>query len=72
MRQTGRTPDARELHRPDAGPELVAKAIERLGTQAELAARCDVSREYLRLLANGERQLSYPMQVTLEQIGGEG
>lgn len=62
--------DARVHHRPLDGARLVAEGIARVGTQAELAARCGVTREYLRLLSNGERRLPYVMQVTLEQIAG--
>ena len=62
------TVDARVHHRPLEAPGLIARAIEAAGTQAEVAARCGVSREYLRLLVRGERQMPYVMQVTLEQI----
>lgn len=60
--------DGRVHHRPLAGPEIVGKALAVVGRQDELAARLVVSRETLRLIASGRRELRYPMQVALEQI----
>lgn len=68
--------DARQHHDPAKAPGLVSQAIEAVGTQRELAARIGVTPRYLQLLARGEREMSYTMQVTLEQIsnakGDEG
>lgn len=60
--------DARAQHAPASAPGLIASAVAVAGTQAEVAARCGVSAEYLRLLASGQRTMSYSLQVTLEQI----
>jgi len=60
--------DARTYHNPSKAPELVSQAIEVAGTQREVAARIGVTPRYLQLLSRGEREMSYPVQVLLEQI----
>lgn len=60
--------DARSQHTPEAGPELVKRAIDAGYTQAELSRRCGVSREHLRLLAAGDRDISFGLQVLLEDL----
>jgi DNA-binding transcriptional regulator YdaS (Cro superfamily) len=60
--------DARLYHDPACAPVLVAHAIQVAGSQKECAARAGVSPRYLQLLAKGEREMSYGVQVTLELI----
>lgn len=63
--------DARVHHRPEDAARLVMEACNAAGSQAEVTARCGVSRDYLRKLRRGELTMSYPLQVTLELIAGE-
>lgn len=60
--------DATAEHRPGAGPELVENALAAGYSQSELARRCGVSREYIRLLGAGKREMSFAMQVLLEDL----
>lgn len=62
------TVDARVHHCPERAPELVRAAVARAGTQKEAAERLGVTAEYLRLLAHGQRQMSYTMQVALQAL----
>lgn len=68
MNQDGVVVDAVQHHAPERAPELIAQAIEMLGSQTEVARRCGVSRVYLQLLAKGEKSMSYTLQVALETI----
>ncbi|MGM0988538.1 MAG: hypothetical protein ACQEXI_16385 [Pseudomonadota bacterium] len=60
--------DAKTEHTPGAGPELVQRALAAGYSQSELARRCGVSREYVRLLGAGKRKMSFAMQVLLEDL----
>ena len=60
--------DATQYHDPALAPGLVASAIKAAGSQRAVAARCGLSREYLRRLANGDGDMSYGVQVMLEGI----
>lgn len=60
--------DARTEHTPDAAPELVQRALAAGYSQSDLARRCGVSREYIRLLGAGKREMSFAMQVLLEDL----
>ncbi|MBX8557017.1 helix-turn-helix domain-containing protein [Pseudomonas cichorii] len=60
--------DARTQHAPTAGADLVKLSMDAGLTQAEIAKRCGVSREYIRLLSAGDREISYAMQVLLEDL----
>ena len=64
--------DARTQYAPASAPGLVASAIEAAGSQRELAERCGVSARYLRMLARGEKTMSYAVQVMLEQVASSG
>lgn len=55
-------------HTPDAAPGLVQRALDAGYSQSELARRSGVSREYIRLLAAGKREMSFAMQVLLEHL----
>lgn len=55
-------------HAPDMAPELIQRALDAGYNQSELARRCGVSREYIRLLAAGKRDMSFAMQVLLEHM----
>lgn len=63
--------DARRFHDPVKAPGLVAQAIERCGTQRELAERTGLTRDYLRKLARSDREMSYSVQVMLECIAAD-
>lgn len=50
------------------GPALVARTIEVIGDEAELAARLGVTKRYLSMLLNRERSMSYAMQYLLQSL----
>jgi len=60
--------DARTHHDPAKAPGLIAEATRIVGEQKELAARLGVTARTLRQLTRRERDMSYTMQVALEQI----
>lgn len=62
--------DARTHHDPAKAPGLIAKAmaVTVTGSQKELAERLGVTPRTLQQLARRERDMSYTMQVALEQI----
>lgn len=60
--------DAAQYHAPAKAPGLVTQAVNVAGSQAALARRTGLSREYLRRLASGGGQMSYGVQVMLEAI----
>jgi len=60
--------DARQNHDPAIVPGLIARAIEVVGSQKEVAERIGVTPRYLRMVGTRERQSDYGMQVMLEQI----
>lgn len=61
--------DARTDHNPALAADLIDLALSKANcTQTELAARCGVSSEYLRLLVVGKRSMSYSLQKLLEMI----
>lgn len=61
--------DARKHHDPALAPGLIDAAIAVAGSQKELCERIGVTRDYLHKLKTGRsNNLSYPLQVTLEQI----
>lgn len=60
--------DARQYHDPVIVPGLIARAIEILGSQKELAERLGVTPRYLRMVAGRERSSDYGMQVMIESI----
>jgi DNA-binding transcriptional regulator YdaS (Cro superfamily) len=60
--------DARTHHDPTKAPGLIAHAVSVAGSQRELADLLDVTPRTLQQLARRERDMSYTMQVTLEQI----
>lgn len=64
----GTAPNATTDHTPEAAPGLVQRALNAGYSQAEIARRCGVSREYIRLLAAGKRDMSFAMQVLLEHL----
>lgn len=66
---THRHIDARTQHRPELAEALIETAIKNVGTRAEVARRCGCSDEYLRILLKNERQMSYGLQVLLEDLG---
>lgn len=66
---THRHIDARTQHHPELAEALIDAAINNVGTRAEVARRCGCSDEYLRKLLKGERQMSYGLQVLLEDLG---
>ncbi|MGM0988570.1 MAG: hypothetical protein ACQEXI_16545 [Pseudomonadota bacterium] len=61
-------PNAATDHTPEVAPGLVQRALDAGYNQSELARRCGVSREYIRLLAAGKREMSFAMQVLLEHL----
>ena len=60
--------DARTYHAPAKAPGLVVAATKAAGTQRELARRLGVTPRYLQMLAKGEGEMSYALQVCLERI----
>lgn len=63
--------DARTHHDPALAPGLIATAIEKTGTQKELAARLGMTPRYLQMLKQGKHRMNYPLQVTLEMIAAD-
>lgn len=57
-------------HDPSLGPELVRKARAVCGGQQSLADRIGVSRDYLRRVEKGQRNMSFGIQLALEELGG--
>ena len=60
--------DAKTQHNPGQAERLIRGGIKVAGTQKELAARLGVTRDYLLKLQKGDRQMSYSLQVAMEQI----
>lgn len=60
--------DASKHHNPAKAPGLIAEATSIAGGQKELAVRLGVTARTLRQLSRRERDMSYTMQVALEQI----
>lgn len=60
--------DARTRHDPAIVPGLIARAIELVGSQKEVAERLGVTPRYLRMVVNRERSADYGMQVMLEEL----
>ena len=60
--------DARQHHDPAIVPGLIARAIEAVGSQREVAERLGVTPRYLRMVAGRERNAGYGMQVMLERL----
>jgi len=60
--------DARTQHDPAKAPGLIAQAVAVVNSQKEMAARLGVTPRYLQQLSRRERDMSYTMQVALEQI----
>lgn len=60
--------DARVSHEPGSAGDLIHEAVKVTKTRQELAQRCGISRDYLRRIENGDRTMSYTLQVTLERI----
>jgi len=60
--------NARQHHDPAIVPGLIARAIEAVGSQKEVAERLGVTPRYLRMVAGRERQSDYGMQVMLEHL----
>ncbi|SNY95552.1 YdaS family helix-turn-helix protein [Halomonas sp. hl-4] len=60
--------DALTHHDPASAPDLIEQAIAVAGSQKELAERLGVTPRTLRQLVRIERDMSYTMQVALEQI----
>lgn len=58
--------DARQCHDPAIVPGLIARAIEIVGSQKEVAERLGVTPRYLRMVVSRERNADYGMQVMLE------
>jgi len=58
-------------HDPSLGAKLVSKGRDVCGTQQALADRLGVSRDYLRRVQRGERDMSFGMQVALEVLAGQ-
>jgi len=59
---------AREHHDPALAPSLIARAIELIGSQREVAERLGVTPRYLRMVSGRERNADYGMQVMLERL----
>lgn len=60
--------DARSYHDPASVPGLIARAIELIGSQREVAERLGVTPRYLRMVVSRERSADYGMQVMLERL----
>ncbi|MGJ8518036.1 hypothetical protein [Carnimonas bestiolae] len=60
--------DARKFYAPERGPELIEIAVEKCGSQKELAARLDVTPRYLQMVKKGSKSISYGVQVALEGV----
>jgi|GEM_PF-1579572 DNA-binding transcriptional regulator YdaS (Cro superfamily) len=60
--------DARIHHDPAIAPGLITQATKAAGSQKELAERLGVTPRTIRQLSRRERDMSYTMQVALEQI----
>lgn len=66
--ESHKSPNATVDHNPELAPGLIQGAMDAGYSQAEIARRCGVSREYIRLLASGKREMSFAMQVLLEHL----
>ncbi|PHS59641.1 MAG: hypothetical protein COB03_02025 [Alteromonas sp.] len=64
--------DARTHYDPARAPGLIASATKTAGSQKELAEQLGVTPRTLRHLSRRERDMSYTMQVALEQITNSG
>ena len=60
--------NARTHHDPAIVRGLIARAIEAVGSQREVAERLGVTPRYLRMVAGRERNAGYGMQVMLERL----
>jgi len=60
--------NARQHHDPAIVRGLIARAIEAVGSQREVAERLGVTPRYLRMVAGRERNAGYGMQVMLERL----
>lgn len=66
--ESRQSPNAAVDHDPALAPWLVQRAIDAGYSQSEIARRCGVSREYIRLLSSGKREMSFAMQILLEHL----
>lgn len=66
--ESHQSPNATVDHDPTLAPGLVKRAIDAGYSQSEIARRCGVSREYIRLLSSGKREMSFAMQILLEHL----
>ncbi|MGP8289036.1 helix-turn-helix domain-containing protein [Vreelandella zhanjiangensis] len=66
--ESQKSPNATTDHDPTLAPGLVQCVIDAGYSQAEIARRCGVSREYIRLLSSGKREMSFAMQILLEHL----
>lgn len=60
--------NAAKLHDPEAIPGLLETLYNAGYTQSQLGPLVDVAPRYLRMIAKGERNGSYGLQVMLEAL----